>query len=160
MVEVHVEDRRHWNTFTAFFASCSSPSLNIFVPFFSIFSSYIFSFVYFKAMRCDATSRCAVFENWCFGSQSPPFSLCIFRRCAMLVDNNITKQDLLLWIGKGDKDIMKKEFLSVLLCLWTQSFILCLQCDQGESYFQEQREKHGPATALLQGKKHCRLVLK
>ena len=28
----------------------------------------------------------------------------------MLVDKNITKQDSLLWIGKGDKDIMKKEF--------------------------------------------------
>ena len=37
------------------------------------------------------------------------FPLCIIRRCAMLVENNITKQDLLLWIGKGDKDIMKKE---------------------------------------------------
>ena len=59
----------------------------------------------------------------------------------MPVDNNLAKQDSLLWIGEGDKEIMGKEFLSILLGLQAQSDILCRQSDQWESYFQEQRAK-------------------
>ena len=59
----------------------------------------------------------------------------------MPVDNNLAKQDSLLWIGEGDKEIMGKEFLSILLGLQTQSDILCRQSDQWESYFQKQRAK-------------------
>ena len=54
MVDVHVEDRRHWNTFTSFFASCSSPSLNIFVPFF--FNFFILH-LFFCIFQGDALWR-------------------------------------------------------------------------------------------------------
>lgn len=104
------ENRRHCVTFTSLFRPvlCHPKTFRLLF----ISSHHIFSFINISRRY----TRLKKTQNNILVPSLPVRDSSVFyiRRCATPVHNNLAKEDSLLWIGEGDKDMMKKESLSVL----------------------------------------------